>query len=64
VAYIDGQPIEIRGPLPTVTISDISEDMKTAGEILEAWADIRMTIEVQVEEMREFFHAMELAIAV
>ena len=64
VAYIDGQPIEIRGPLPEFTIYDISEDMKTAREILEAWVDIRITMEVAAEGIREFFHTMELATAV
>jgi len=64
MGYIDGQPFEIRGPLPEFTIDDISEDMKTAGEILEVWADIRITMEVAAEEMREFFGAMELATAV
>lgn len=49
VAYLDGQPIEIRGPLPEFTIYDISEDMKTAREILEVWVDIRITMEVAAE---------------
>ena len=64
VAYIGGQPIEIRGPLPEFTICDISEDMKTAREILEAWVDICITMEVEAEGIREFFHTMELATAV
>ena len=46
VAYIDGQPVEIRGPLPEFTIEDISEDARTAKKALEAREDICITMEV------------------
>ena len=37
VAYLDGKPIEIKGPLPEFTIEDISEDARTAKKALDAW---------------------------
>ena len=38
--------------------------MKTAGEILEAWTDIRITAEVAAEGITEFLRVMELSSAV
>ena len=64
VGYIDGQPVEIRGPLPEFTIEDISEDARTAKKALEAWEDICITVEVGGDALRSFFKKMELCIAV
>ena len=41
-----------------------SEDMKTAGKILEAWADVSITMEATAEGLRAFFCSLELAMAV
>ena len=54
VAYIDGQPVEIRGPLPEFTIEDISEDARTAKKALEVWEDICITMEVGGDALRSF----------
>lgn len=60
VAYLDGKPIEIKGPLPEFTIEDISEDARTAKKALEAWEDICITMEVVGDGLRDFFDKTEL----
>ena len=64
VAYLDGKPVEIRGPLPEFTIEDISEDARTAKKALEVWEDICITMEVGGDALRSFFDKKELCIAV
>lgn len=59
-----GVQFETQGPLPEVTIDDISENMKRTLEIPEAWMDIRITMEAAAGGMREFFGGMEPDIAV
>ena len=70
VAYIDGKPVEIGQDLPEITLDysaggvsaeDVAEAMATVSK---AWADVSITMEVAVEGIQDFFHAVELASAV
>lgn len=67
VVYIDGQPVEIDRPMPEFTIDDVSEDMKNARKILEAWADVCITMEAEMKTagdwLRSLFKKMELCVA-
>ena len=66
VAYIDGVGTVIGKPLSEITPDYLEGGVSTAeaAESLAAMSGVSMTMEVAVEEIQDFFHAVELASAV